>query len=162
MNLDFLKDLVGVDGMKVIMFITVHWNESDAAASSRRESELENMWFKPFLEKGAVVARFFAANAKSAEALVQQAIDRSQRVPLQIQSEMMVSRLPYEQTSAYRQQRGGHLLMKPALAGVSNPNLKVKAATYERYAAHTFHTFKPPVLQHDSAIPAGSALLETR
>jgi len=97
-NFRMFRELCGDSTLKNAILITNMWGEVSPDIGEAREQELARAFFKPALDKGAQLARYYNT-AESAHDIVRRVM-KNQPIPLQIQRELVDERKDITDTAA--------------------------------------------------------------
>ena len=102
-NFKMFRSLCGDNALRNVVIVTNMWSRVELEDGEAREAELmtEDIFFKPALAKGAMMARHQDTTA-SAEAIIRLVID-NRPLPLQIQKELVDERKDITETTAGRE-----------------------------------------------------------
>ena len=117
-NVMMFKSLCGPDAMKNVMLVTSMWDQVPVEVAQNREKELmETEEFWGWMHKRGSIVRRHDNTHHSAEAIVQEMVQRSGKVPvkLRLQEEMVNKGRSLEETGAGRTLEGEWIAEKTRL-----------------------------------------------
>lgn len=100
-NLEMFRELCGTDALRNVILTTTHWDEESDDIASRREAELKSSYWKPFIDKGSRVARFYPSTPNSAWGIIDH-FSAVPRRPLKVQIEMVNEGKELHETAAFK------------------------------------------------------------
>jgi hypothetical protein len=100
-NLKMFQHLCGENFYGSVILTTTRWDEVPLDVASNREAELQSKFWKPMIQKGSDIARFYPSTFDSAWSLINR-FNFTIRRPMKVQIEMVDERKELNETSAFK------------------------------------------------------------